>query len=69
MDFIAKALVTAVHELGISPQDFPMVVRAAGLNEDEGRKILEDAGIAYFGEEYTMQQAALKLLQLMEASK
>lgn len=69
VDFVAKALVTAVHELGIDPKALPMVVRAAGLNEDEGRKILEEAGITYFGEEYTMQQAALKLLEMMEGRK
>ncbi|MDR2745738.1 MAG: acetate--CoA ligase family protein [Desulfovibrio sp.] len=66
VDFVAQALVTAVRELGVDPKKLPMVVRAAGLNEDEGRKILEDAGITYFGEEYTMQQAAEKLLEMMK---
>lgn len=66
VDFVAQALVTAVRELGIDPKKLPMVVRAAGLNEDEGRKILEDAGIMYFGEEYTMQQAAERLLKMMQ---
>ncbi len=65
VDFVAQALVTAVRELGIDPKKLPMVVRAAGLNEDEGRKILEEAGITYFAEEYTMQQAARKLLEMM----
>ena len=69
VDFVAQALVTAVQELGIDPKSLPMVVRAAGLNEDEGRKILEDAGILYFGEEFTMQQAADKLLELMAAKQ
>jgi len=69
VDFSAQALVTAVQELGIDPKKLPMVVRAAGLNEDEGRKILADAGISYFGEEYTMQQAALKLLEMMKANQ
>lgn len=66
VDFVAQALVTAVQELGITPKELPMVVRAAGLNEDEGRKILENAGITYFGEEYTMQQAAERLLEMMK---
>jgi succinyl-CoA synthetase beta subunit/citryl-CoA synthetase large subunit len=66
IDVVAKAFVRAVRELGIDPKQIPMVVRAAGLHEDEGRKILEEAGIAYFGDEYTMVQAAKKLLEMMQ---
>lgn len=69
VDIVAKAVVTAVQELGIDTQKLPMVVRAAGLHEDEGRKILEEAGIKYFGEEYTMEQAAKKLLEMMKANQ
>jgi succinyl-CoA synthetase beta subunit/citryl-CoA synthetase large subunit len=65
VDIVAKALVKAVAELGIDPKKIPMVVRAAGLHEDEGRKILEEAGIAYFSDEYTMVQAGKKLLEMM----
>ena len=67
VDVVAKALVTAVRELGIDPKKIPMVVRAAGLHEDEGRRFLEEAGITYFGVEYTMVQAAKRLLELMKA--
>ncbi len=69
VDVIAGALVKAVRELGIDPKTIPMVVRAAGLNEDEGRRILEEAGIAYFSDEYTMVQAAKKLLSLMRENQ
>ncbi len=69
VDIVAKALVKAVQELGIDPRQVPMVVRAAGLHEDEGRKILEEAGIAYFSDEYTMVQAGKKLLELMKAKE
>ena len=72
VDVVAKALVKAVQELGIDPKKVPMVVRAAGLHEDEGRKLLEEAGIAYFSDEYTMVQAGTKLLEMMrlrEAAK
>lgn len=69
VDVVASALVKAVRELGIDPKQVPMVVRAAGLHEDEGRKILEEAGIAYFGDEYTMVQAGKKLLELMRMKK
>jgi succinyl-CoA synthetase beta subunit/citryl-CoA synthetase large subunit len=69
VDVVAAALVKAVRELGIDPKKVPMVVRAAGLHEDEGRKILEEAGIAYFSDEYTMAQAGKKLLEMMRAKE
>ncbi len=69
VDVIARALVQAVRELGVDPKTIPMVVRAAGLHEDEGRRILEEAGISYFSDEYTMVQAAKKLLSLMRENQ
>ncbi len=69
VDIVARALVNAVRELGIDPRKIPMVVRAAGLHEDEGRKVLEQAGIAYFSDEYTMVQAGKKLLEMMKAKE
>ncbi|MEW6424312.1 MAG: ATP-grasp domain-containing protein [Bacillota bacterium] len=65
VDLVAKAVVQAVRELGIDPKRFPMVVRATGLNDEEARKIFDEAGISYFGEEYTMVQAAKKLIELV----
>lgn len=65
VDLVARAVVQAVRELGIDSNRFPMVVRAAGLNDDEARKIFDEAGISYFGEEYTMVQAAKKLISLI----
>jgi succinyl-CoA synthetase beta subunit len=41
-DEVAKGIVQARDELGIT---LPLVVRMTGTNEEEGRRILEDAGI------------------------
>lgn len=65
VDLVARAVVSAVTDLGVDPGRFPMVVRAAGLNDDEARKIFDEAGISYFGEEYTMVQAAKKLISMI----
>ncbi len=45
-DEVAKGIVKALEELGELPK--PLVVRLAGTNEEEGRKILREAGIEAF---------------------
>lgn len=45
-DEVAKGIVMALRELGDIPK--PIVVRLAGTNEEEGRRILEEAGITAF---------------------
>ncbi len=45
-DEVAKGIVMALRELGEIPK--PIVVRLAGTNEEEGRRILEEAGITAF---------------------
>ncbi|MFW6013533.1 MAG: ADP-forming succinate--CoA ligase subunit beta [Candidatus Bipolaricaulota bacterium] len=51
-DQIAKGLVSALEA---EPSDSPLMVRLTGTNEEEGRKILEDFGIATSS---TMEDAA-----------
>ncbi len=45
-DEVAKGIVKAMEELGKLPK--PLVVRLAGTNEEEGRKILREHGIEAF---------------------
>ena len=45
-DEVARGIVKALQELGELPK--PLVVRLAGTNEEEGRKILREAGIEAF---------------------
>ncbi len=44
-DEVARGIVTARQQLGITA---PIVVRLVGVNEEEGRRILQEAGIAAF---------------------
>ncbi len=41
-DWVAQGVIKAVHEIGI---DVPLVVRLAGTNEAEGRRIIADSGL------------------------
>jgi succinyl-CoA synthetase beta subunit/citryl-CoA synthetase large subunit len=62
---MARGIVNAIQELGIDPQVFPIVVREAGVNDEEGKKIFQEAGITYFGEDLTIEEAAAEMVKKM----
>ncbi len=55
-DWVAHGVVQAVRDIGIK---VPLVVRLAGTNESEGRKIILDSGLPIIGAE-TLADAARK---------
>jgi len=57
-DYIAKGILDARIQLGL---EIPMVVRMLGTREDEGRKLLENAGIDV---QDTMELAAKRAVEL-----
>jgi len=61
-DHAAEGIVAARRELGVEK---PVVVRMMGTNEEEGRKILNEAGIETLG---SMEEAAELAVKLAEAS-
>lgn len=66
IDVMARGIVQAVQELNIDPQTFPVVVREAGVNDAEGKKLYESAGITYYGEDVTIEEAAQKMIERMK---
>jgi succinyl-CoA synthetase beta subunit len=66
IDVMAKGIVRAIQELAVDPQKFPIVVREAGVNDAEGKKIFQAAGITYYGEDVTIEEAAAKMIQKMK---
>jgi succinyl-CoA synthetase beta subunit len=66
IDVMARGIVKAIQELKIDPQTFPVVVREAGVNDAEGKRVFEAAGITYFGEEVTIEQAAQNMIERMK---
>ena len=61
-DHIAEGVVAARREVAVEK---PVVVRMMGTNEEEGRKILKEAGIETLG---SMEEAAELAVRLAEAS-
>ncbi|MHA1736890.1 MAG: ADP-forming succinate--CoA ligase subunit beta [Candidatus Thorarchaeota archaeon] len=59
-DEVARGIVAARKEKGI---DVPMVIRMVGTNEEEGQKILNEAGIPFLS---TMEEAASKVVELVK---
>ena len=61
-DLVASGIVLAAKEIGLR---IPMVVRLEGTNVDQGKKILEDSGLAFYPAE-SMKEAAEKVVPLAE---
>ncbi|MBT2679241.1 succinate--CoA ligase [Bacillus sp. ISL-35] len=66
IDVMARGIVKAIQELGVDPKTFPIVVREAGVNDEEGKRIFEEAGITYFGEDLTIEEAAAEMIKKMK---
>jgi malate-CoA ligase subunit beta len=58
-DWVAQGVVQAVRDIGI---EVPLVVRLAGTNEPEGRRIILDSGLPIISAE-TLAEAARKVVQ------
>lgn len=65
IDVVARGVVRAFRELGLDPSSFPVVVREAGTHDEAGKKILEDFGIEYHGEDITLTEAARLIVAKM----
>jgi succinyl-CoA synthetase beta subunit/citryl-CoA synthetase large subunit len=65
-DVVAKGIIKAFEEMNIDPKRFPTLVRLAGVNDSEARRIFSETGIEYYGDDITMEDAALLLVGKME---
>ena len=64
-DWVAEGVVQAVQKFGVG---VPLVVRLAGTNVAEGRRILEDSGLPILTAD-TLSQAAKKVVEAWQAAK
>jgi succinyl-CoA synthetase beta subunit/citryl-CoA synthetase large subunit len=67
VDVVAKGVVRALQDMAVDPAKFPVLVRFAGVNGEEGRRIFTEAGVEYYGEEMTMSGAARRMTEKMNA--
>jgi malate-CoA ligase subunit beta len=63
-DWVAKGVVDAIRELDIK---IPIVVRLAGTNVEEGRKIIDQSGLTMISAE-TLADAANKAVKAAKAA-
>jgi len=61
-DLVANGIVNAAKELDLQ---IPMVVRLEGTNVDQGKKILEESGLAFYSAS-SMKEAAEKVVPLAQ---
>jgi malate-CoA ligase subunit beta len=64
-DWVAKGVVDAIKELEIK---IPIVVRLAGTNVEEGRKIIDQSGLTMISAE-TLAEGAQKAVAAAKTSK
>ena len=64
VDVVAAGVTRALNDAALA-EPFPVVAREAGLHDDEGRRIFEEAGVTYFGEETTLNAAADAMVATM----
>ncbi len=67
-NIVAAGMIRAIQELGIDLRTFPIVVRTAGVNEDQARELFAAAGIQYHGEDITMEDAARLMVDSLKAA-
>lgn len=68
-DLVAEGVVAALADLGLSAQSFPVVAREVGTHDERGRRIFEDAGIEYLGEEATLEAAARRIVERVHLAR
>ena len=62
-DDVACGVIKALENV---KRDVPIVIRLTGTNEEEGQRLLEEAGIPY---ETSMEKAAIKAVELCNELK
>ncbi|MDN5346936.1 MAG: succinyl-CoA synthetase beta subunit [Clostridia bacterium] len=65
VDLVVKGIIRALKEKGVNLAKFPVVIREAGINEAEARRLCTEAGLEYYGEEITLTQAAKRMVEKM----
>ena len=64
-DWVAKGVVDAIKELKIK---IPVVVRLAGTNVEEGRRIIEESGLTMISAD-SLAEAAEKVVAAAKSSR
>jgi succinyl-CoA synthetase beta subunit len=65
-DLVARGIIKAFEEMGIDVKTFPIVVRLAGVNDSEAKRLFAEKGIEYHGDDITMEYAARLMVEKMK---
>jgi len=66
VDILAKGVTRALKDLSININQFPIVIRTAGVNNEEAKRIFETNGISFYGIETTLPEAVEIMVQRMK---
>jgi succinyl-CoA synthetase beta subunit/citryl-CoA synthetase large subunit len=68
VDLIARGVIKGVMESGYIPHEKIALFRVPGAWEKEGAKILKKYGVKYYGRDISIDQAAKKVVKMLEAN-
>lgn len=64
VDVVARGVTRAVNDADV-PSSFPVVAREVGVNDEEGRRVFEEAGVVYLGADVSLNRAAGIMVERM----
>jgi len=67
VDVMSRGVVQALQDMGKDPLAFPVIVREAGVNEQDAKEIFMAAGIEYYGDDATITEAAQRMVERLKA--
>jgi len=63
VDLLIRGVLKGMIEVGVDPTEYPVLFRAPGAWEDEGRLILAKYGVRFYGRETSIDEAARLAVQ------
>jgi len=69
VDILARGVTRALKDLSIDVCKFPVVIRTAGINNEEATRIFEDCEISFLGSETTLPDAIQIMAEKMTRGK
>lgn len=69
VDILAKGITRAFKDLSVDTDQFPVVIRTAGVNNEEAKRIFEENGVSFFGRDTTLPEAVEIMAKKMNEKK
>lgn len=69
VDVMARGMIRAFRDMNVDLDSFPVVIRIAGVNNDEAERVLNEAGVSFLGLGSTLPQAIDLMVEKMARAR